>query len=517
MGISPDIQFGRSPGIGVIQPGGHWSEQPISRRMADITALALKVFLFIGVVSAAIVLGHLSFLGFPIYAIPLAMALTGIGFIGKQLYEISQTREIPTKRHRANAYAPELGTWSTNSVRFTESGMDSISRKQKLIRSAEKSIELSGSYCGGKVFDKTLSIIEEKLKKNKELYVRIITNDSLLTESNREKIKQLAMQFPEKFFCLITTKHLQFLPSLRTVENHTKMLIIDGNTCMTGGTGVQDMLCSEEPDYNPNASLAEKALAGGARDMDVIVKGQMSKTMQLEFYQLLFKWIKMTKPKEQFGLFNGCIPDSDLYIPSEREDQDFEDAKATLITSSSEHGSKNPCKLAVLHLIQEAKESVFIGNMTINEPKIVEALKAALARGVRVHLITNLSHKNSPISTLFLSPPNEYYTNQLIELGAKVYCYSQEKTLYHKKVMVVDRLYTAIGSFNMSLHCSTTQDEDIVIVRSGNASSYATESLLDDRARSEEVAHSTKDSTLKQLSLFIKVKACLILTGHIFQ
>ena len=160
---------------------------------------------------------------------------------------------------------------------------------------------------------------------------------------------------------------------------------------------------------------------------------------------------------------------------------------------SYEHGSKNGCLAAYIKMIQAAKDTITIANMSFCQPLIMKEIKAAVKRGVKIRIVTNISHKKSSLANVFTGSVNKGALASLVKLGISVYSYAKPYILYHKKVMVIDNQITVIGSFNISYHCADTEDEDIIVI---NSNKIADETL---RILEEDIAASKK---LKPFSRF---------------
>ncbi|MCH9611767.1 MAG: Cardiolipin synthase B [Chlamydiia bacterium] len=519
MSVSVDVKtflpmrpsFENQVGIGRYKENGRWGDLPLEKRVEDVFFFALKVVVA-GVAIGAIAASCIT--------CPLAIALIGVICIGLIVDAIHthQHKGLGHQVEEVNEGGPALGQWSENSAYVTQNGAESMRMKHELIAKAEKSIEISGSYCGGQIFDQTLGLIGEQLQAKPELQVKIISNLDLLNESNTEKLQELADRFPDRFFACVTTKQWMYFPEVKTEENHTKLLVIDGVACITGGTGLQDMLSREGADESVELTRKEQIMGKGARDMDVVVKGPVAKTMRAQFYQLLDKWVHKTAGERIYG---SLTP----FQPATRDPNTFELSKpmvqtnGTMITSSSEHATSNECKLAYLQMIRNAQKSIVIANMCFNQPEIVQAVKEAAERGVQVTVITNTDNHTSPFSMLVMGAVNRHYVSALEGTNAQVFEYRQDSTLYHKKVMVIDEVITTIGSFNLSLHCADTEDEDILIFDSPKVAEKTMATLEVDMQNSRVITYE-KDPVLRWVdSLLVEVRAriTLLFTAYIFQ
>lgn len=92
--------------------------------------------------------------------------------------------------------------------------------------------------------------------------------------------------------------------------------------------------------------------------------------------------------------------------------------------------------------------------------QMYKALFRAVQRGVEVIIIADQSSWN-PSSTM----SNAKFGDFMEENGVKVYFEPEDKTT-HSKIVVVDSLYSVVGSTNWSFYALERNDESAVIVKS---------------------------------------------------
>lgn len=330
--------------------------------------------------------------------------------------------------------------------------------------------------------------------------VRILSNNDLLTKSNKIKIKELAKKFPHQFFLIEVIKPIIILPSIRTISNHTKFVIVDGQIGVTGGTGLQDLLSREEIHKNQKITIKEKILGQGARDSDMVIKGTIAQDMRKQYFYLLDKWEYLPKNNKKYGevpnfnkeLITGCFNQESTINHSLKEifpqfkNKIFEhpDNHFSFEVGCYEHGQEHGCKLAYLKQISEAKENLTLAQMCINDPDIISELIKAAKRGVKITLITNGNHSKAPLSAKITAPVNRSTLIKFLPYK-NVDCYEYRKpyVLYHKKVLITDeeteKATLIMGSYNTAF-CALPEDEDILIAKSKNAARYAKKVINDD-------------------------------------
>ncbi|MDY0323227.1 MAG: phospholipase D-like domain-containing protein [Candidatus Carbobacillus sp.] len=110
---------------------------------------------------------------------------------------------------------------------------------------------------------------------------------------------------------------------------------------------------------------------------------------------------------------------------------------------------------AVLSLIQASKESIHLAIYALTEPRIVDALIRAHARGVNVQIITDFKQTQGDAQNKAI--------RLLIDKGIPVRVNSHQG-LMHLKLLIVDQREAAVGSFNYSKAASTINDEVVVLL-----------------------------------------------------
>ena len=116
---------------------------------------------------------------------------------------------------------------------------------------------------------------------------------------------------------------------------------------------------------------------------------------------------------------------------------------------------------AVLPIIENAKDYIYIPIFVITENRVVEALIKAKQRGVDVRLISdalNASSKYSKIKVLRASG-----------IPVKIENYAGKM---HSKTMIVDDKYSIIGSMNFSKSGETKNDENTIVLENAEAAKY---------------------------------------------
>ena len=197
-------------------------------------------------------------------------------------------------------------------------------------------------------------------------------------------------------------------------RNHRKIVVIDGITGFVGGINISDHY------INPNKRNKYW------RDTHVMIKGEAVSELQFLFVN---DWFYSTGIR--------IIPDFEV---------DLSGIKQHVFTAvlGSEFGSNYEGILeAYLGIIAMAQEEIIITTPYFLPPDaLFQLLKTKAKIGVVVKV---LLPKNTDIKTAFYASQN--YIVGLLESGAEVYSYT--KGMIHAKTMVVDKIYSTIGTSNL--------------------------------------------------------------------
>jgi cardiolipin synthase len=197
-------------------------------------------------------------------------------------------------------------------------------------------------------------------------------------------------------------------------RTHRKLLIVDGRIGFTGGVGIADKWRgdAQDPDH--------------WRDTHYRVEGPAVAQMQAAFTD---NWMKIT---------GRVLHTADYFPPLESVGSQY----AQVFQSSPEGGSES-MHLMYLLSIAAASRTIHL-SMAYFAPDDValEALVNALKRGVKVQIILPGPHIDAEI----VRRASRARWGDLLKLGAEIYEY--QPSMYHCKVLVIDGLWTSVGSTN---------------------------------------------------------------------
>ena len=197
-------------------------------------------------------------------------------------------------------------------------------------------------------------------------------------------------------------------------RTHRKVLVVDGRIGYTFGHGIADQWLGngDSPDH--------------WRDTAVRLEGPVVHGLQSVFAQ---NWVEETKT---LPVGPGCFPDLEAKG----------DAPAHVVSSASGDAVSSVAMLYTVAIACARREVLIQNPYFAPNDGVVELFAMIAKRGVQVHLMLPGKHTDSP----FVRRAGAALYEALLEAG--VHLYEFEPTLLHQKVVVVDGLWSHVGSTN---------------------------------------------------------------------
>lgn len=208
-------------------------------------------------------------------------------------------------------------------------------------------------------------------------------------------------------------------------RTHRKILVVDGRVGFTGGVGIADRWDGDAQDeYH-------------WRDAHYRLEGPAVAQMQAAFMD---NWTKSRATVLQgAGYFPALEP--------------LGETVANVFRSSPRGGSES-MRLMYLLSIASARRSILIGNAYfVPDTLLVESLVAACRRGVKVTILVPGEH----IDTALVRRASRSRWGPLLEAGATIHEF--QPTMYHNKLLIVDEVWTSVGSANFDNRSFRLNDE----------------------------------------------------------
>ena len=235
-------------------------------------------------------------------------------------------------------------------------------------------------------------------------------------------------------------------------RDHRKMLIVDGKVGFTGGINISDTYSKSSPFRGGSGGVGSGAGGGsgpgrekgendvGWRDTHVRIEGPAVQAMQWLFVQA---WIEQDADDlRDAKYFSQVAPSGDkvVRVLGSRPEGHFEIYKALLLA------------------MQEAKKSIHITcAYFVPDDQTLEALTDAARRGVDVQLVL----PSVSDSGLVFHAGRAFY-QPLLEAGVKIY--ELKLSVLHAKTVVIDGVWSTVGSTNLDRRSFLHNSEVNVIV-----------------------------------------------------
>ena len=197
-------------------------------------------------------------------------------------------------------------------------------------------------------------------------------------------------------------------------RTHRKLLVVDGRVGFTGGVGVADEWMGDAQDKHH------------WRDTHYRIEGPAVTQLQAAFAD---NWMQAT----------GEVLHGDAYFPPLSP---VGDEPAQMFKSSISGGADSMHLMYMLSIAAASRGIDISMAYFIPDDLAIDELVAAMKRGVRLRIILPGKETDSQL----VRHASRAKWGRLLEAGAEIYEY--EPTMYHCKMMVVDGLWTSVGSTN---------------------------------------------------------------------
>jgi cardiolipin synthase len=208
-------------------------------------------------------------------------------------------------------------------------------------------------------------------------------------------------------------------------RTHRKLLIVDGRVGFTGGVGIAD-------EWDGNAEDPAHW-----RDTHFRLEGPAVAQMQAAFVD---NWLKVT----------GNVLDGRDYFPPETV---VGPELGQVFKSSREGGSESMHLMYLLSTVSAARNIDLAMAYFVPDQLTENALVEALARGVKFRMIMPGPYTDTEV----LRKASRAKWGRLLRAGAEIYEY--QPTMFHCKVLVVDGIWSSVGSTNFDNRSFRLNDE----------------------------------------------------------
>jgi cardiolipin synthase A/B len=291
----------------------------------------------------------------------------------------------------------------------------------KAIREARKTISFETYiYWSGDVGQSFAEAIAERARAGVKVHVLL---DWLGSQKMDAKLLDQMRQAGVK----IEKYHPLSWYTLDRINNrtHRKILVVDGRIGFTGGVGIAD-------EWNGHAQDPDHW-----RDTHYRVEGPVVAQMQAAFMD---NWTKVS----------GAVLHDEDYFPAEEPAGPH---YAQMFKSATSGGADSTHLMYLLSIAAATRTIDLSMAYFVPDELALGAIEAALKRGVRVRIIMPGPHTDA---TLVRGASRSTW-GRILEAGAQIYEY--QPTMFHCKVLVVDGLWTSVGSTNFDSRSFRLNDE----------------------------------------------------------
>ena len=336
-----------------------------------------------------------------------------------------------------------------NRVTILKNGVEIFPSMLAAIRDASRTINLEFYiYWDGEIGRKFAEALAERARAGVEIKVILDAFGSAsmsqwLVDFLTRNGVDVEWYHPLRWYTIPTLNH----------RTHRKLLVVDGRIGFSGGVGIAD-------DW-----LGDGDAPNHWRDTMVRVEGPVVTQMQSAFMD---NWVK-----SRGELLTGLDYFPALPVAGSHQ--------AQVLKSSPTEGSSTVKLLYIISIVSAVK-SIYISNAYfLPDADTRRALEGAVRRGVDVRVIVPGEFTDVPV----VRQASRWYYEMLLNRGIRIFEY--QPAMMHAKTMVVDGVWTTIGSSNFDNRSFRLNDEVNVNVYDDEIAAQMEAMFHADLARSEEV------------------------------
>lgn len=240
-------------------------------------------------------------------------------------------------------------------------------------------------------------------------------------------------------------------------RTHRELIVVDGRVGFVGGSGIADEWCSTRGSVKP------------WRDTMFRVEGTAVRSLQATFVE---NWVEAS----------GEILAGSRHFPACASGGG---ATALVVSSSPTTGLSTRARLLFQTLLAGARQSIVISTpyFVPDQSLRSELLRAIRDRGVGVRILTPGRHSDQMLTRR----SSRRLYGELLEAGARIFEY--QPAMMHAKVLVIDRLWSVVGSTNLDNRSFGLNDEVNLVVRDRDLAGRILADFVGDLALSREISY----------------------------
>jgi len=366
--------------------------------------------------------------------------------------------ELPTLDIKQPAFAATLGAYTGttvvggNRVEILLNGAEIFPAKLALIRGARRTINYAQYvFEDGQPAEDVAAALAERCRAGIKVNVLLDAVGTLAMPSAlREEMSSAGCRV-ESYRPLspFTIERVNY-------RNHRRILVVDGLVGVSGGSGTSGKWSGDGRQE------------GHWRDTDVLVEGPVIEQLQGAFAE---NWLEAT----------GVAIGGPEYFPRRRLDsKGLVDAQ---VVRSSPAGGSTAMYTMFLLALASARHSIHITNpYFVPDEKMINTLLAAANRGVEVVLLIP-----GAIDHNLVRQASRSEFGRLLENGVQIYEY--RPALLHAKTMIVDGIWSTVGSTNLDYRSFSLNEELNVAIYDVGTAQRLERIFADDLANSRRVMY----------------------------
>ncbi len=339
--------------------------------------------------------------------------------IAHQLPRLYETDDAEFRRSLSTLLGPALV--EGNQVRELVNGDAIFSEMLAAIRSAKRTITFETYiYWSGKIGREFVDALSERARNGVKVHVlldwvgSIKMDNALLNELSAAGIEVERFHEP----------HWSHWGKMNN-RTHRKLLVVDGQVGFTGGVGIADH-------WRGNARNKDEW-----RDNHFRVEGPVVAQIQSVF---LDNWMRST----------GRVLHGEAYFPALKP----AGRQVAQMFSSSPNGGSESMQLMYLLAITSARKTIDLANSYfVPDELTIKTLIDAARRGVRIRVLVPSGHIDS--ETVRRASRGTW--GPMLEAGVQIAEF--QPSMYHVKGLVVDGMFSSVGSTNFDNRSFRLNDE----------------------------------------------------------
>jgi cardiolipin synthase len=317
------------------------------------------------------------------------------------------------------------------------------------IAAAEHSVHLETFvWCGGEVERQFVDALAERARAGVSVRVLMDSLGSLnANEHELERLKRsgakVASYCKPRWWNIGRFNH----------RTHRKLLVVDGRIGYAMGHGISDDWLGDAKD------------AKHFRDTGVRLEGPVVHGLQTVFAQ---NWVEET---HSLPVMTECFP----------EIERCGEISAHVVSSASGDAVSSVAMLYTVAIAAARREVLIQNPYFAPSDGVVELFAMMVRRGVKVHLMVPGKHTDSP----FVRRAGCSLYTALLEAGVRLYEF--EPTLLHQKIVVVDEIWSHVGSTNFDARSLALNEEIGVGILDAGIAAQLKAAFNEDLRRSREL------------------------------